>query len=83
MDSSEDDDDGINPMVAKFNDDDEDVEIDNYESLVTKVRELSDDDSGSEDVKKNKLVSKECDDLDNFLNEDDTVNSMHQDYESI
>ena len=71
-------------MEAKFNDDDEDVEIDNYESSVTKVRELSDGDSDSEDLKKNKIVSKEdCDDLDNFLNEDNTVNSMHQDYESI
>jgi len=81
---SSDDDDGINPMVAKFNDDDEDVEIDNYESSVTKVRELSDEDSDSEDLKKNKIVSKEdSDDLDNFLNEDNTVNSMHQDYESI
>ena len=42
-------------MVAKFDDDEDDVEIDNYESSVTKVRELIDD-SDSEDVQRTKNV---------------------------
>ena len=76
-------------MVAKFDDDDEDVKIDNYESSVTKVEDLSDD-SDSEEVQRTKTakvaVDQDCDELDDFLNEgniDHSVDSMHKDYESI
>ena len=76
-------------MVAKFDDDDEDVEIDNYESSVTKVEDLSDD-SDSEEVQKTTTAKvaadQDCDELDDFLNEDNidhSVDSMHKDYESI
>ena len=75
-------------MVAKFDDDEDDVEIDNYESSVTKVRELTDD-SDSEDVQRTKnvpLKDGKCDELDEFLNDGslyNSVDSMHKDYESI
>merc|ERR1719410_447181 len=76
---SSDDDDGVNPMVAKFDDDDEDVEIDNYESSVTKVKDLSDD-SDSEEVQKTKTArvaaDQNCDELDDFLNEDNIDHSV-------
>lgn len=74
-------------MVAKFDDDDDDVEIDNYESSVTKVRDLTDD-SDSENVQGVIQPSEggKCDDLNDFFNDDNldnSVDSMHKDYESI
>lgn len=78
------DDDGDNPMVAKFQDDDSDVEIDNYE--VTKVKDLSEEDSDNESKAKNGIdnSSAACDDiqddLDNFFNDDSSCN---KDYEQL
>lgn len=74
-------------MVAKFDDDEDDVEIDNYESSVTNVRDLTDD-SDSENVEENIQLSDgvKCDELNDFLNGDNidnSVDSMHKDYESI
>ena len=74
-------------MVAKFDDDEDDVEIDNYESSVTNVRDLTDD-SDSENVEGIIQLSNgvKCDELNDFLNDgniDNSVDSMHKDYESI
>ena len=83
-----DDEDAINPMVAKFNDDEDDVDIDTYTApvVINNVKDLSDD-SDNENIKaQNGVLHDTTDALNDFLNDGDedlTVKSVHQDYESF
>jgi len=91
---SSDDDEGGNPMVSKF---DDEVDVDNYDSVVDiAITKNDSDDSDSEQFSSKKKVGNNSveenrvetvgDDLENFLIDDacdNSVKSLHTDYETL
>jgi len=91
---SSDDDEGGNPMVSKF---DDEVDVDNYEAVVDIAIARDDsDDSDSEQLSSKKQVVNDSvkvnkienvgDEFEDFLNDDEcdnSVKSMHTDYETL
>ena len=91
---SSDDDEGGNPMVSKF---DDEVDVDNYDSVVDiEITKNDSDDSDSEQFSSKKKVGNNSveenrvetveDDLENFLIDDacdNSVKSLHTDYETL
>jgi len=91
---SSDDDEGGNPMVSKY---DDEVDVDNYESVVdiAAARDDSDESDSESHVPqkpvvnvsvKEKPVEDVGDELDDFLNDDNcdnSVQSLHTDYETL
>ena len=86
-----DDDEGGNPMVSKYEDE---VDVDNYESVVdiAATRDDSDDSDSEKNVSKKQVGNKSHkndntgDEFENFLNDDEcdtSVNSLHTDYETL